>query len=307
MSDRKNPEKLFAKPLCLCYDNSSKKGGNPMKKYIAECIGTFCLVFFGCGAAVAANALVQGFWGNVTGANIGALALAFSTLLIAFAFGLILLALVYAIGPVSGCHVNPAVSFGAFLAGRMSIDDLLFYVVAQFVGGIAGAAALWGVAGKFAGTLGANGFGDNSALSANVWRAMSVEMILTFVFVLVILAVTAKAERSGVAGVVIGLTLTVVHIVGIPFTGTSVNPARSFGPAFIDFLRGNQEPLSQAWLFLLAPLVGAAVAALLWRFVLADRVKKTAVAETVPAEEIPAETASAEAADSTDNAVTPEA
>lgn len=195
-----------------------------MKKYIAEFIGTAVLVIFGCGSAVAANTLL----GNAS----QTVPLAFSTLLISFAFGLSIVAMAYSIGNVSGCHINPAVSMGMLVAGKMTVKDFIGYIVAQFLGGIAGAGLLVVFFGSNA-ALGQNGYGDASALGINVGQALLVEVVLTFVFVLLILGVTSKPENSSVAGLVIGLTLTLIHILGIPFTGTSVNPARSFRPGTI--------------------------------------------------------------------------
>lgn len=222
-----------------------------MKKYVAEFIGTAVLVIFGCGSAVAANTLLT---------SMGLIpALAFSTLLIAFAFGLSVMAMAYCIGNISGCHINPAVSVGMFVSGRMSGKDFVGYVVAQFLGGIAGAAILMGICGTDNG-LGQNGYLESSALGTSMIGAILVEVIATFVFVFVILGVTSKKENSTVSGLVIGLTLTLVHIFAIPFTGTSVNPARSLGPAL--FVGG--EALSQVWVFIVAPFLGAALAAIAW-------------------------------------------
>ena len=226
-----------------------------MKKYIAEFIGTTVLVTFGCGSAVAANTLL----GN-SGQTVP---LAFSTLLIAFAFGLSIVAMAYSIGNVSGCHINPAVSFGMLVAGKMTVKDFIGYIVAQFLGGIAGAGLLCAFFGSNA-SLGQNGYGELSALGISAPIAFLVEVVLTFVFVLLILGVTSKPGFSSVAGLTIGLTLTLIHILGIPFTGTSVNPARSLGPALL----GGGLALSQVWLFILAPLVGGGIAALVHRFVL---------------------------------------
>ncbi len=225
-----------------------------MKKYIAEFIGTAVLVVFACGAAVGANTLIgdAGLAGGVP--------LALSTLLIAFAFGLVIVAMAYSIGNVSGCHINPAVSLGVLLSGKMSVTDFIGYVVAQFLGGIAGAALLGGILGDFA-ALGQNSYGG-VMLSQSPVNAFIVEVVLSFVFVIAVLGVTSKPEFSSVAGIVIGLTLTLVHILGVPFTGTSVNPARSFGPALL----AGGEALGQVWVFLLAPLVGAAIAALVYKF-----------------------------------------
>lgn len=230
---------------------------NNLKKYIAEFIGTAVLVIFGCGSAVAANTLVD---------KIGiAVPLAMSTLLIAFAFGLVIVAMAYSIGNISGCHINPAVSFGMLVAGKMSVGEFIGYVVSQFLGGIAGAAVLLIAFGAGTG-LGANGFADASALGASAGVCFMIEAILTFVFVIAILGVTSKSENASTTGIVIGLTLTLVHIFGIPFTGTSVNPARSFGPALINAFSGDMASLSQVWMFIVAPLVGAAIAALVYKF-----------------------------------------
>lgn len=224
-----------------------------MKKYIAEFIGTLVLVTFGCGSAVAANTLLD--------SNGASVPLGFSTLLIAFAFGLSIVAMAYSIGNISGCHINPAVSFGMLIAGKMSIKDFIGYVIAQFAGGIAGAGLLVAFFGSNE-SLGQNGFGEASALGINMGQAFLVEVVLTFVFVIAILGVTSRTQNTAVVGLVIGLTLTLVHILGIPFTGTSVNPARSFGPALIS----GGLALKQVWVFLLAPLVGAAIAALVYKF-----------------------------------------
>lgn len=228
-----------------------------MKKYVAEFIGTMVLVIFGCGSAVAANTLLGGAGQAVP--------LAFSTLLISFAFGLSIVAMAYSIGNVSGCHINPAVSLAMFISGKLDAKDFAGYLVGQFAGGIAGAAILCAFFGSNA-SLGTNGYGAASALGVGAGVAFLVEVVLTFTFLLAILGVTSKAENSSVAGLVIGLTLTLIHILGIPFTGTSVNPARSFGPAL---LAGGQA-LSQVWLFILAPLVGAALAAVVYKFLTAE-------------------------------------
>lgn len=230
-----------------------------MKKYLAEFIGTAVLVIFGCGSAVAANTLI----GEAGIAGSGS-ALALSTLLIAFAFGLVIVAMAYSIGNISGCHINPAVSIGLFAAGRMSGKDFVGYIIAQFLGGIAGAAILTALVGTQNG-LGQNGFGDASALGINMWQAVLVEVILTFVFVIAIIGVTSKSENAPTTGIVIGLTLTLVHILGIPFTGTSVNPARSFGPALMMLFAGDSAPMAQVWVFILAPLVGGILAALVYK------------------------------------------
>lgn len=218
------------------------------KKLIAEFIGTMLLVLFGCGSAVAIN--------SVSAFSDGGL-----YVFIALAFGLTLMLLAYAFGDVSGTHVNPAVSLGMLVAGRMKIKEFIGYVLAQFAGGIAGGALLLAFFKKESG-LGTNGYAENSALGTSLWQALLIECILTFAFVLLILFVTDKKERSPIAGMVIGFALAVIHIVGLPFTGTSVNPARSFGPAI--FAGGSH--LTQVWVFILAPLAGGALAAVLYRF-----------------------------------------
>ena len=232
-----------------------------MRKYIAEFIGTAVLVLFGCGSAVTANTLL----GN-SGQSVP---LAFSTLLIAFAFGLSIVAMAYSIGNVSGCHINPAVSFGMLVAGKMEVKDFIDYVIAQFLGGIAGAGILSAFMGGTESGLGTNGYGAASALGTTMGVAFLVEIVLTFVFVLLILGVTSKPEFSNIAGLMIGLTLVLIHILGIPFTGTSVNPARSFGPALLV----GGEALSQVWLFIVAPLVGGALAAIVHKYVLTSEDK----------------------------------
>lgn len=228
---------------------------NDFKKYIAEFVGTCVLVLFGCGSAVAANALF-----SILGSGIP---LAFTTLTISIAFGLCIVAMAYSIGNVSGCHINPAVSIGCYIAGRMTIKDLIGYVIAQFAGGFAGALLLSLILGTKS-ALGQNGYGSASALGTTAGIAVLVEVVLTFVFVMVILGVTSKPEYSSVAGLVIGLTLTLIHIFGIPFTGTSVNPARSFGPAVLV----GGDALKQLPVFIIAPVIGAVLAGLFFNFVL---------------------------------------
>ena len=219
-----------------------------MKKFVAEFIGTAALVLFGCGAAVLA------------GEHVGQLG-------IAFAFGLAIVAMAYGIGPISGCHVNPAVSLGAWLAGRMSVNEMLMYWLAQFLGALAGAGVLYLIASGQAGfvmneyALGSNGWGEGYNGGFSMTAALVFEIVMTFLFVLVILGSTQAKAPSAFAGLAIGLTLAVIHIVGIQVTGVSVNPARSFGPAV--FAQG--AALSQLWLFFLAPLVGAAIAGFAFR------------------------------------------
>jgi len=216
-----------------------------MKKYVAESIGTAVLVIFGCGTAVAIN----------NPAVTGAAPLAVKVLTIAFAFGLSIVAMAYSIGNVSGCHINPAVSVGMFVAHRMDGKECLRYILSQCIGAIIGAAVLCVLFGSNK-SLGQNGYGSASALGTSAGVAFLVEMILTFVFVLTILGVTSTDFKG--AGLVIGLTLTLIHILGIPFTGTSVNPARSLGPALL----AGGVALQQLWLFIVAPLAGAVLAGL---------------------------------------------
>lgn len=232
-----------------------------MQKYGAEALGTCVLTLFGCGSAA------------VAGATLG-------TLGIAFAFGLSIVAMAFVIGTVSGCHINPAVSLGLFMDKRLSGKDLIGYWVSQFVGGIAGAALLLlivALSGLPMGTnlaLGVNGFDAQSAVTLSMGGALVVEIILTCIFVLVVLGSTANKKTAPYAGLIIGLALTFVHIMGIPLTGTSVNPARSFGPALMNFFgNGDMTALTQVWVFIVAPLVGAVLAAIIWKFLRTPRAK----------------------------------
>jgi aquaporin Z len=217
-----------------------------MKKLVAEFIGTATLVFFGCGSAVLA------------GPEVGQLGIA---------FGLAIVAMAYGIGPISGCHVNPAVSFGAFLAGRMGAGEMVQYWVAQFLGALVGAGILYVIAtgnpnfqlGEWG--LGSNGYGQGYLGGYELTAAFVFEVVATFLFLVVILGVTQKGSPAMLAGLAIGLTLVVIHIVGIQVTGVSVNPARSFGPAV--FAQG--LALQQLWLFIVAPLIGASLAGFLFR------------------------------------------
>lgn len=220
-----------------------------MKRYIAELIGTMVLVLFGCGSAAIAGQFL-GFLG------------------IAMAFGLSIVAMAYVIGDISGCHINPAVSIGMWIDGRMEVKDLIMYIVFQCIGAIIGIALLVAIinssaylGGYLTTGLGQNGFGTASTVGINVVGAIIVEIILTFVFVFTVLGVTKKTENATVAGIVIGLTLAFVHIMGIPLTGTSVNPARSLAPAL--FMGG--QALQQVWVFILAPIVGAVIAGFLYK------------------------------------------
>ena len=218
-----------------------------MKKYVCEFIGTFVLVLLGCGSAA------------IAGGSLG-------TLGIAFAFGLAIVAMAYSIGRISGCHVNPAVSLAMLISKKITLKDFCWYVVAQVLGAFAGAGVLALIVNSTLLVnpgLGANGFGDLSAVGLGMGGALLVEVIATCIFVLAILGVTNDEKYEKVAGLVIGLVLTLIHIVVIPLTGTSVNPARSLAPAV--FVGG--EALAQVWVFIVAPLVGAALAAYLWKYI----------------------------------------
>jgi aquaporin Z len=220
-----------------------------MKKYVAEFIGTFTLVLFGCGTAV------------VSGQAVGHLG-------IAFAFGFALLAMCYGIGPVSGCHVNPAVSLGVFAAGRMSGKDLGGYIVAQLLGGIAAAGVLAVIAnGLLAGYstsangLGQNGWGEGYQAGYALSSAVVFEFVATLIFVIVILGSTQAGAPTQMAGLAIGITLVVIHIFGINITGVSVNPARSLGPAI--WVGG--KAISQVWMFLIVPSIAGIVSGAIYR------------------------------------------
>lgn len=229
-----------------------------VRKLISEFVGTMLLVLFGCGTAVAVNNYVFSIY-NIS--------LPFTMLIIALAFGLVLTAIVSVFGKVSGAHVNPAVSIAMAIDKRMSVIECIEYVIVQILGGIVGAEILGIIFGGYT-SLGANGYGALSALgeTTTLATALVVEILLTFTFVLVVLAVSAKQDK-GTNGIVLGLTLALVHMFGIPFTGTSVNPARSIGPAL--FTRG--DALSQLWVFIVAPIVGAILAALFYKFVIKER------------------------------------
>ena len=214
-----------------------------MKKEIAEFIGTFTLVLFGCGAAV------------IAGDAVGVLG-------IALAFGLALIAMAYAIGNVSGCHINPAVTFAAFVTGQMDWKESIRYIFAQCLGAIVGAFVLMTIVGGTEFGLGQNVIAEDYDLQS----AFTFEFIATAIFVIVILGTTQKKGGGNVNGLVIGLTLAVIHIVGIQITGTSVNPARSLGPAI--FVGG--DALSQLWLFFVAPLAGALLGAAIYKIGLLD-------------------------------------
>jgi aquaporin Z len=213
-----------------------------MNKLIAEFIGTLTLVLFGCGAAV------------LGGEHVGQLG-------IALAFGFAIVAMAYGIGPVSGCHVNPAVSLAVFVAGRMNAKDMVSYWVAQVLGAIAGAFILMIIAGGTAKGLGQNGWGAGYLGEYSLAQALVFEIVMTMLFVIVILGATGPKASAGFAGLAIGITLAVIHIVGIQVTGVSVNPARSIGPAL--FVGG--QALAQVWLFIVAPAIGAVIGGLLYK------------------------------------------
>ena len=208
-----------------------------MKKYLAEFMGTLVLVLIGCGTAASIGC-------DVTGGYLAT----------ALAFGLAIVAMAYSIGNISGCHVNPAVSVAVYLNGGLNEKDLAGYIVSQILGAFAGAGILMLILGK------ESGLGANALYNNNVGMSFLIEALLTFVFVLAILGVTSKESYSSVAGLVIGLSLTLVHLIGIGLTGTSVNPARSLGPAI---LSGNTTGL---WVFLVAPIAGAMLAAFFYKY-----------------------------------------
>ena len=224
-----------------------------MKAYIAEFIGTLTLVTLGCGTAMLVGCDAASGCGY---------------LLTAFAFGLTIVGMAYCVGNISGCHINPAVSLGVLMTGGMSVKDFIGYIIAQCLGALAGSGllaaifSLGGIADK------TGGFGSNGLAGVNgsVAAGLIVEIVLTFFFVLTILGVTSKKGNHGsFAGVVIGFTLVLVHILGIGLTGTSVNPARSFGPALVAAISGNAAPIAALWVFIVAPLIGAALAAVIWK------------------------------------------
>ena len=223
-----------------------------VRKFAVEFLGTAILVFFAVGVAT----LMFGF--KFAGASVAA-----GVVATALAFGLTLLALVYLIGPISGCHVNPAVTIGALLARRIPVAEAIGYWIAQFAGGIVGALALWGtfsnspLYSRTTTGLGADGWGSNSMIHIGAAGAFIFETVLTAIFVFIVLRVTSATANAATAAIAIGLTLTVVHLVGIPITGTSVNPARSLGPALVV----GGTALSQVWLFIVAPLLGGVLAA----------------------------------------------
>jgi aquaporin Z len=226
-----------------------------MKKYLAELIGTFSLVLFGCGSAVIAGNAAVG------PAGIGLLG-------ISIAFGFAVVAMAYAIGGISGCHINPAVTIGVLTAGKMEVKDAIGYIISQCIGAILGAGVLYLIAFGKPGFelpewgLGANGWGEGYLAGYNTASAFIIETVMTFLFVFVILGTTSKFGNGAMAGLAIGVTLMLIHLVTIPVTGTSVNPARSLGPAIFS----GGKALAQLWLFFVAPIIGAILAAIVWKF-----------------------------------------
>ena len=221
-----------------------------VKKYLAEMVGTFVLVLMGCGSAVLAGSAI-GFVG------------------VSFAFGLSLLAMVYTIGGVSGCHINPAVSISMLAAGKISAKDAVAYIAVQCVGAVIGAGVLYWIAtGNPTYSLALDGLAQNgydlaSPSGFSMISAFAAEVVLTFIFLLVIHGSTSEKAPKGFAGLSIGLSLVLVHLVGIPVTNTSVNPARSLGPAVIV----GGVALEQLWLFWVAPIIGALLAAVVWKMI----------------------------------------
>jgi len=220
-----------------------------MKKYFAELIGTAALVLVGCGSAVIAGSHI-----SYTG--------------IAFAFGLTVLVMVYAIGPISGCHINPAITVAMWVANKIKGKDAIFYIIAQCIGAIIGAGLLWAIARGLPGYtlavngLGQNGYGAHSPVGYSLLSCFIFEIVFTALFLFVIFGATHKDAPKGFAGIAIGFTLVLIHLVGIPVDGTSVNPARSLGPAV--FVGG--AAISQVWLFIVAPIVGCVIAAIIWKY-----------------------------------------
>jgi len=225
-----------------------------MKKYIAEFIGTAVLVVLGCGTAMLVGCDAAAGGGYI---------------LTALAFGLVIVGMAYCVGNISGCHINPAVSLGVLMSGGITVKDFLGYVVSQCLGALAGAGLLGAIFGLGGVKDMTGGFGSNglAGVGGSAVAGLLVEIVLTFIFVMTILGVTSKkAGHGSFGGLVIGLTLVLVHILGIGLTGTSVNPARSFGPALVAAFAGNAAPLSCLWVFIVGPMVGAALAAVVYKF-----------------------------------------
>ena len=229
-------------------------GNMSVKKYVAELIGTMVLTMVGCGVAVVVGC-------NSSGGVVAT----------ALAFGLSVVAMAYCIGRVSGCHINPAITIGMYVDKRIDTRDAIGYIVFQFIGGIIGAVLLWLILNQTsvwtpADGLGTNGFGAAPMAGINMGGALLVEILLTFIFVLAALGVTSTKATAAQGGIVIGLALVLVHLLGIGLTGTSVNPARSFGPALMMLAENNSLPIEQVWVFIVAPIIGAIIAGLVWKF-----------------------------------------
>jgi aquaporin Z len=224
-----------------------------MKKYLAEFLGTFVLVLMGTGSAV------------VAGKEIGVLG-------IALAFGLSVLVMVYAIGKISGCHINPAITIAMLLNGKIPSKDAIIYIIVQCIGAIIASALLLAIMTGLPGyqvapgNLGANGYGTGYLGGYSLTSAFIVEVVMTFIFLMVIFGATSNKAPAGFAGIAIGLSLAMIHMVTIPITGTSVNPARSLGPAVV----AGGTALAQLWLFLVAPVIGAVIAAVVWKYLFED-------------------------------------
>ncbi len=225
-----------------------------MKKLIAEFIGTAVLVTLGCGTAMLVGCDAVNGGGYI---------------LTALAFGLVIVGMAYCVGNISGCHINPAVSLGVLMSGGMSTKDFAGYVASQCLGALAGAGILAAIFGLGGVTDMTGGFGSNGLAGVNgsIIAGLLVEIVLTFIFVMTILGVTSKkAGHGSFGGLIIGLTLTLVHILGIGLTGTSVNPARSLGPAIVAAITGNTAPIACVWVFIVGPFIGAALAALVYKY-----------------------------------------
>jgi aquaporin Z len=224
-----------------------------MKKYLAELLGTFVLVFIGTASAV------------VAGKHIGFLG-------IALAFGISVLVMVYAIGQISGCHINPAITIAMLVNGKIPAKEAIIYIIVQCIGAIIASLLLLTIMSGLPGYdlatngLGQNGYGAGSPDGYSLSSGFIAEVVLTFIFLIVIFGATSKKAPAGFAGIAIGFTLAIIHMVGIPITGTSVNPARSLGPALV----AGGTALSQLWLFIVAPIIGALIAAVVWKYLFED-------------------------------------
>ncbi|WP_058557253.1 aquaporin Z [Thiohalocapsa sp. ML1] len=250
-----------------------------MTRSIAEAIGTFWLVLGGCGAAV----LAAGFMADIGGSNVH---IGIGLLGVSFAFGLTVLTMAYAIGHISGCHLNPAVTVGLAVGGRFSFAEVPLYVVAQTVGAIVAAFLILIIASGSPGfalaanSLAVNGFGELSPGGYGLIPALITEVVMTFMFLFIILGVTDKRGTAVAGGLAIGLALTLIHLISIPVTNTSVNPARSTGPALVLALNGEGLALAQLWLFWVAPIAGAALAGVVYKLFEAGKPEPAAMPAT---------------------------